>query len=174
LKTAGFSRFAMNQKPCANARTREASASHQIHIISDSFACDLGRRGYAISTIDMYCQIVAHFGRWLARRQVAPRRIRPPHVDRLLQRHLPCHFSSRFKSSSIAVKKCLGPLGAGCPNGFSKPLDTRMGISCGETTPNEPVLAECRVRAGSWNKINEIQFGRKEILYIIPGFRFRA
>ena len=82
----------MNQKLCHNARARDASASRQFHIISDSYACDLRRRGYAISTVGLYCRIAAHFGRWLARRQVAPRQIRPPHVDAFLRHHLPrCH-----------------------------------------------------------------------------------
>jgi len=50
---------------------------HQVHIISEAFACDLGSRGYATSTIDLYGRIVAHFGRWLSQRQVARRQIRP-------------------------------------------------------------------------------------------------
>jgi len=33
------------------------------------------------------------------------------------------------KELLMAVKKCFGPLGAGCPSGFTKPLDTRTGIS---------------------------------------------
>jgi hypothetical protein len=82
----------MNEKLCRNVRARDASASREFHIISDSYACDLCRRGYAIITIGLYCRIVAHLGRWLARRQVAPRQIRPPHVDGFLQHHLPrCH-----------------------------------------------------------------------------------
>ena len=84
----------MNEKRCHNARARDASASCQFHIISDTYACDLRRRGYASSTIGLYCPIVAHFGRWLARRQVALRQIRPHHVDGFLQHHLPrCHCS---------------------------------------------------------------------------------
>jgi len=79
----------MNEKLCRNVCARDASASRQFHIISDSYTCDLRRRGYAISTIGLYCRIVAHFGRWLARRQVAPRQVRPLHVDGFLQHHLP-------------------------------------------------------------------------------------
>lgn len=82
----------MNQKLCRCARAREASAGYQVHIISEAFACDLRSRGYAISTIGLYGRIVAHFGRWLSQRQVAPRQIRPPHVDGFLHHHLPrCH-----------------------------------------------------------------------------------
>jgi len=82
----------MNQKLCRDAWDREENAGHQVHIISEAFACDLRSRGYATSTIGLYGRIVAHFGRWLSQRQVAPRQIRPFHVDGFLQQHLPrCH-----------------------------------------------------------------------------------
>jgi integrase/recombinase XerD len=78
----------MNQKPYRSACDREDNAGHQVHIISEAYACDLRSQGYATSTISLYGRIVAHFGRWLWERQVAPRQIRPPHVDGFLQRHL--------------------------------------------------------------------------------------
>jgi site-specific recombinase XerD len=82
----------MNQKLCRIGRDREAKAGHQVHIISEAFACYLRSRGYATSTIGLYCRIVAHFERWLLKREVAPRQIRAPHVDGFLQQHLPrCH-----------------------------------------------------------------------------------
>ena len=82
----------MNQKSYGRACDRKEKAGHQVHIISETFACDLRSRGYATSTIGLYGRIVAHFGRWLSQRQVAPRQIRPPHVDGFLQQHLPrCH-----------------------------------------------------------------------------------
>ena len=82
----------MNQKPRCRARASEENAGNQLHIISEAFACHLRGRGYARSTIDLYGRIVAHFGCWLLKREVAPRQIRPPHVAGFLQRHLPrCH-----------------------------------------------------------------------------------
>ena len=82
----------MSQKLCRIARNRDAKSGHQVHIISEAFACDLRGRGYATSTIGLYGRIVAHFERWLSQRQVAPRQIRPPHVDGFLQQHLRhCH-----------------------------------------------------------------------------------
>ena len=82
----------MNEKPCRRACDREENAGHQLHIISEAFACDLRGRGYATSTIGLYGRIVAHFGRWLWDRHVAARQIRSLHVEGFLQQHLPrCH-----------------------------------------------------------------------------------
>ena len=56
----------MSQKLCRDACDREENAGHQVHIISEAFACDLRSRGYATSAIGLYGRIVVHFGRWLA------------------------------------------------------------------------------------------------------------
>ena len=82
----------MNQKPIRSARDGEENTGHQLHIISEAFACDLRSRGYATSTIGLYGRIVAHFGGWLSQQQVTPQQIRLPHVDGFLQQHLArCH-----------------------------------------------------------------------------------
>jgi integrase/recombinase XerD len=80
----------MNQKPPHSACAGEESPGNQFHIISKAFACYLCSRGYARSTIGLYSRIVAHFGCWLLKREVAPRQICPLHVDGFLRQHLPC------------------------------------------------------------------------------------
>ena len=98
----------MSQKPCRSACSREANAGQQVHIISEAFVGDLGRRGYATSTIGLYGRIVAHFGRWLSQQQVAPRQIRSSHVDGFLQRHLSrCHCAPPVVRS---IPLCRGAL----------------------------------------------------------------
>ena len=82
----------MDQKSCRNSRAAESNVGPQLHISFEAFAGDLRRRGYHPNTIGLYGRVVAHFGRWLSPQHVTPRQIRPPHVDRFLQQHLPrCH-----------------------------------------------------------------------------------
>lgn len=102
----------MNQKLCRNARAREASAGQKVHIISEAFAHDLRSRGYAISTIGLYCRIVMHFGQWLQPRHVVLRQIRPAHGEGFLE-HLPrCHCRQpvvrSFYSCRAALRRFLG------------------------------------------------------------------
>jgi hypothetical protein len=123
----------MNQKLCRDACDREENAGHQVHIISEAFACDLRSRGYATSTIDLYGRIVAHFGRWLSLRQVARRQIRPHHVDGFLRQHLP-----RCQCVTPAVRSF--PLCRGALHGFLDFLRRERWI------PNPPKRAP-RLRA---------------------------
>ena len=98
----------MNQKICCDARARDASASHQVHIISEAFACDLRSQGYASSTIGLYCRVVTHFWQWLQPRQIALRRIRPAHGKGFLE-HLPrCHCGQPVVRSLPLCRAVLG------------------------------------------------------------------
>ncbi len=82
----------MNQKSCQNSQAGESNIGFQLHISFEAFAGDLRRRGYHPNTMGLYGRVVAHFGRWLSPQRVTPRQIRPTHVDRFLQEHLPrCH-----------------------------------------------------------------------------------
>jgi len=82
----------MNQKTCRSRCDCESKVGRQLHITFEAFAGDLRRRGYHANTVGLYGRVVAHFGRWLLQQHVAPRQIRPPHVDWFLQEHLPrCH-----------------------------------------------------------------------------------
>ena len=45
------------------------------------------------------------------------------------------------------LKNSFGALGAGWPNGFNKPLDTRIGISCG-VRPSTPAASTADSRCG--------------------------
>jgi integrase/recombinase XerD len=101
----------MNQKPFREARDGEENTGNQLHIISEAFARNLRGRGYATSTIGLYRRIVAHFGGWLSKRRVTPQRIRRPHLDRFLQRHLPRCRCDPPEVRNLAV--CRGAL-----NGF--------------------------------------------------------
>ena len=82
----------MNQKSCRSSWAAESNVGPQLHISFEACAGDLRRRGYHPNTIGVYGRVLAHFGRWLSPQHVAPRQIRPPHVDRFLRKHLPrCH-----------------------------------------------------------------------------------
>lgn len=102
----------MNQKPCRSRCDRESKVGRQLHISFEAFAGELRHRGYHANTVGLYGRVVAHFGRWLSQQHVAPRQIRPTHVDRFLQRHLPrCHCSQPVVRSFPVCRGALHSFG---------------------------------------------------------------
>ena len=82
----------MNQKTCRSSRDRESNVGPPTSHKFRGLCWRSAPPGVHPNTIGLYGRVVAHFGRWLSPQHVAPRQIRPPHVDRFLQQHLPrCH-----------------------------------------------------------------------------------
>lgn len=84
----GFQRNTMIQKLFLRPFVRRRMAESHLGIILDQFALDMQARGYAVSTVQSYVQIIEHFSRWLGGHRLAPSEIDERLVSKFVVGHL--------------------------------------------------------------------------------------
>jgi len=78
---------------------------------ADAYVRTLSDRGYALPTISIYLESVAHFAHWCARRRIDLREINEGAAERFLNRHLPiCRCALRCQRSRHSVRAALAHL----------------------------------------------------------------
>lgn len=89
---------------------RRMAASH-LGIILEQFALDLQARGYAVSTVQSYVQVIEHFSRWLGGRRLAAGEIDERVVERFVAGHLcRCRCPIPAATTPTACRAALGCL----------------------------------------------------------------
>jgi site-specific recombinase XerD len=90
-------------RPSRNWFSNSALASSAV-----AYARSLGEKGYAIETVRIYLESVAHFAHWCTRRCIGLGEINEGAVERFLQRHLPlCRCALRCQRTRNNVRPAL-------------------------------------------------------------------